>query len=404
MSLICEVGEIKLTKNLEIDEEILKKLYSSLCNSKERMDEKDLNSFLEKLQSSFNMLVKNGVTKYENEKEALESYRAISTYTEYNIIEHIGKKYGSEKISFYSFKNAFLDYLSQSDPNKNLKIDSSLSFHQLTMREDSIFVKEEIKENKSNSFGSSPSKKIELAEDPNFNLPNQKGLRFTIFSIIFSYFSPSELMKLGLVSKEWLSISRHDFLWKTFFQQHYQSNLEEKYPYKPRNMDRKPPARMSLNERIYSELKKYQVSENTPWFLEYWIVKDHILQITSNYNHKPQAPRRCGINVDFRGNQQISSLDEPAILSSSNQFMIPPEEISQDVGCCHDSVSIIANKCFEAPTFGSLCSLKMNQKESQEWKRKITQQVSLECMKDAMEEREIRTRILILIQNKFFDL
>jgi hypothetical protein len=162
-------------------------------------------------------------------------------------------------------------------------------------------------------------------------------------------------------------------------------------------------------------LRDYKKSDNSPWFLDYWIVTDQIIQITTDYN-KPRAPRKCGINVIARENETLasivvetsspfSSLKFESIGDSSFDYKQEEEmQASQVVGCCHDSVIVIANKLFENQNLKSLFSLKMNEKEIEKWKNKVTQQVSLECMKDAMEEREIRMRISTFIQNKLFDL
>ena len=400
---IIEIGDLKITQFTLIDEELIKKLFSILCESKEKINEIEFISFLKNLQSSFQFQTQIFETIYKNEKEALISYRAERIDQATNLIEKIGKKYGGAELSFYSFQNALLEYLIYADSNRTLILDASISFHQLTLKEESIFkrnhIKNPIREKVSNKFLEETSPVITLPEwkiDINFELPNQKGLRFTIFSLILSHFSAKELMKFGLVSKECLSISRQDFLWKKLFIKEFKTNLKERYPYVERNLETQmfPPPLVSLNEKIRHELERYEPSEISPWFLEYWLLHDQIIEIVANHS-KPQAPRRCGITVEPRQNQQDFSLivDQPSLSS---------EELV--VGCCHDSVNRNADRLFSSERFSSLCELKMHQKESQIWKKKLTQQVSLECMENALEEREIRMRISRLIQNKFFGL
>jgi hypothetical protein len=197
------------------------------------------------------------LTFYKDERDALKNWRSKKENRLLDIIKEIERKYENEKISFYSFQKIFLKYLLHTDQDGKLKLDANLAFHQLTLKNDSIFVKETLRQKKSSfKFNqveldpllSSPlnsQTSVVIVEDPTFNLPNQKGLRFTIFSIIFSHFSPRELMMMGLVSKEWLSISRHDFLWKTIFFNEYKKDLEQKYPFVKMRMSR------SKNESIF---------------------------------------------------------------------------------------------------------------------------------------------------------
>ena len=142
-----------------------------------------------------------------------------------------------------------------------------------------------------------------------------------------------------------------------------------------------------------------------------------MLELVAEHN-KPQAPRRCGIDIVPRENLNVDVPSDPsslleissALVSSSINLQSGSSSSSSfdvedfDVGCCHDSVALIAKRLFDSPRFTSLCDLKMEEKESQLWKKKITQQVSLECMENSMEEREIRMRLSQLIHNKFFDL
>ena len=159
------------------------------------------------------------------------------------------------------------------------------------------------------------------------------------------------------------------------------------------------PRRVTLNEMICNHLDKIRVSESTPWFLEYWNVKDQILEIIAQYK-KPHPPMSCGIGTLPR-NQIQSETESPLELCSSPTS---PISSSDQVGCCHDSVSEIAKRLFDSPRFSSLCLLKMSEYENQIWKKDLTHKVSLECMENAMEEREIRLRLTQLAQKKLFDL
>ena len=63
--------------------------------------------------------------------------------------------------------------------------------------------------------------------DPEIFISDQKGLRNALLKIIFSYSSPQELLLLGLVNKEWLEISRKNFLWIIHFKKDYCSIFDK---------------------------------------------------------------------------------------------------------------------------------------------------------------------------------
>jgi hypothetical protein len=85
-----------------------------------------------------------------------------------------------------------------------------------------------------------------------------------------------------------------------------------------------------------------------------------------------------------------------------NQKIFEGEE-GEKVGCCHDSVNEIAQIFFSKKSFVSLCEGKFkDEKQLNQWKKELTQKVSLECMEEVMEETLIRQRIFNLITSKLF--
>ena len=271
-----QIGDMKIDKGMKIDTDHLNKIFKEICKTRDRINQKDLIEFLGNLQSFFSYPKEGKRLKYANEEEAMRNWNAKSTEESFDIIKEIcGRK--EDEISFYSFQISFLQFLIFSEqiegslhrpssfkPIQLFELDPLLQFTCLTLKEDSIFKKKQIKEKKMNdtkeetiiekpkpeksekSQGSSSSnffsklfkrkkpnktktqesnkeeqqiESIQQVEsipfaiplDPNFQLPDQKGLRITIFIIVFSYLPVKDILHAGLVSKEWLSISRYKF-------------------------------------------------------------------------------------------------------------------------------------------------------------------------------------------------
>ena len=71
------------------------------------------------------------------------------------------------------------------------------------------------------------------------------------------------------------------------------------------------------------------------------------------------------------------------------------------MGCCHDSVKEIANNIFSKDTFLSLIPHKLKKEDIPDWTNSLSQLVSLECMKEEMDNFQIRSRILELVSLRF---
>eukprot|EP01091_Cochliopodium_minus_P004201 TRINITY_DN1409_c0_g1_i5.p1 TRINITY_DN1409_c0_g1~~TRINITY_DN1409_c0_g1_i5.p1 ORF type:complete len:473 (-),score=140.38 TRINITY_DN1409_c0_g1_i5:77-1495(-) len=434
--------ENTLTKNDKIGRKKLKSIFKELCKENEELPLSDAVNYYDYILYSFKFSKTIQIIKYEDEERALDDYFYYQIHKakpiEKKLTEYIKERLGNKKnLSYYQFEMGFLLLFNNQtelvynkgyeDLEKKYENEFSkkLEFRQLTLREDDIFKRKiiEKKENIQPTEGEQKEMKAEVSFSENFRLPEQKGLRLTIFTMIFQYLDALETLKCGLVCKEWLAISRNDKLWKIHIQNDFQKDIEDKYSYKVTFQD---------YQLIVDYLKNINQEENntihgkTPLFLKYWKYADGILEIRGK-NSKPQMLYlECGINAVPR--TQISNNEEeclkgdfalestsntpescqkPEINIPNNRRVVTMNEEGEEVGCCHDSVKEIAQSSFfSRNSFSFLSTLKMegNLEEIEVWKKSICRKVSLECMENEMSHQQIRERLFDLISQKFFDL
>eukprot|EP01091_Cochliopodium_minus_P004200 TRINITY_DN1409_c0_g1_i4.p1 TRINITY_DN1409_c0_g1~~TRINITY_DN1409_c0_g1_i4.p1 ORF type:complete len:457 (-),score=132.82 TRINITY_DN1409_c0_g1_i4:77-1447(-) len=418
--------ENTLTKNDKIGRKKLKSIFKELCKENEELPLSDAVNYYDYILYSFKFSKTIQIIKYEDEERALDDYFYYQIHKakpiEKKLTEYIKERLGNKKnLSYYQFEMGFLLLFNNQtelvynkgyeDLEKKYENEFSkkLEFRQLTLREDDIFKRKiiEKKENIQPTEGEQKEMKAEVSFSENFRLPEQKGLRLTIFTMIFQYLDALETLKCGLVCKEWLAISRNDKLWKI--------HINDLRVYAKDNF---------LDSSNY--IQKHFNGETNPLFLEYWKYADRILDIKSQ-NSKPRRQyRECGINVVPR--TQISNNEEeclkgdfalestsntpescqkPEINIPNNRRVVTMNEEGEEVGCCHDSVKEIAQSSFfSRNSFSFLSTLKMegNLEEIEVWKKSICRKVSLECMENEMSHQQIRERLFDLISQKFFDL
>eukprot|EP01091_Cochliopodium_minus_P004202 TRINITY_DN1409_c0_g1_i8.p1 TRINITY_DN1409_c0_g1~~TRINITY_DN1409_c0_g1_i8.p1 ORF type:complete len:443 (-),score=128.92 TRINITY_DN1409_c0_g1_i8:77-1405(-) len=433
--------ENTLTKNDKIGRKKLKSIFKELCKENEELPSSDAIKYYEHIMDSLNFPKTIQIIKYKDEKRALHNYEEEGKFIMIKLTDYIKERLGNKKnLNYYQFEMGFLLlFNNQTEIVYNMgyedlkkkyenEFSKKLEFRQLTLREDDIFKKELIRIKKhDNQFNKDEDQEKEMKEEgspsENFNLPEQKGLRLTIFTMIFQYLDALETLKCGLVCKEWLAISRNDKLWKIHIQNDFQKDIEDKYSYKVTFQD---------YQLIVDYLKNINQEENntihgkTPLFLKYWKYADGILEIRGK-NSKPQMLYlECGINAVPR--TQISNNEEeclkgdfalestsntpescqkPEINIPNNRRVVTMNEEGEEVGCCHDSVKEIAQSSFfSRNSFSFLSTLKMegNLEEIEVWKKSICRKVSLECMENEMSHQQIRERLFDLISQKFFDL
>ena len=201
-----------------------------------------------------------------------------------------------------------------------------------------------------------------LFEMEHFSLPEQKGLRMTILKEIAKFLSPTQTLSLGLVSKEWLAVSRSDNVWK--------SHLERDIVIW---RELKPSLLFFTNHKI----------EGKQSFIEYWRANDQFwsdwAKIELSRSHL-KLSRRCGVSVSVRG-----------------------EEEGKEEGCCHEAVKKVAEELFSETCFLQLARHKLKgERELEEVKGEMSRHVSLLCMKDAMTDSQIRSCLISLLYNRLF--
>jgi hypothetical protein len=59
---------------------------------------------------------------------------------------------------------------------------------------------------------------VNTSEIIELKLPELKGLRINVLKLIFDKLTNKELLKMGLVCKEFYSLSREDRFWKSFME------------------------------------------------------------------------------------------------------------------------------------------------------------------------------------------
>ena len=118
-------------------------------------------------------------------------------------------------------------------------------------------------------------------------LPAMKSLRCNIIIEIMKHLEIKDLLKSGLVSKEWLSLSRSNQIWSI----HIQKDLKE--------MGLKKHFSLLKRERKEYIQKYFSQSENVSNFVEYYecivgLPKDEILSMIPKIPYRrPGKPRMC---------------------------------------------------------------------------------------------------------------
>eukprot|EP01091_Cochliopodium_minus_P006794 TRINITY_DN16773_c0_g1_i1.p1 TRINITY_DN16773_c0_g1~~TRINITY_DN16773_c0_g1_i1.p1 ORF type:complete len:581 (-),score=131.02 TRINITY_DN16773_c0_g1_i1:23-1765(-) len=180
----------------------------------------------------------------------------------------------------------------------------------------------------------------------------QSGLRTNIFKTIFKYLTAKETLATSLVCKEWLALSRDDSVWDSHFSRDFIHD------------------EMSLKEQtFFLNFKK----DDKNLFKVYWSLKDSLLQVVSEketYNKGFGCMMMCGIET-----------------SEKKKFV--------DKGCCHDSINKILEEIFVKNTLISLFASKnFDSQYVLDLKKEICHDLSDECMDIAMNELQIRMKII----------
>jgi len=233
-----------------------------------------------------------------------------------------------------------------------------------------------------------------------------------IFTEVFGYLPAKDTLTCSLVCKEWLPISRCDKIWEG----HYKRDLLSRN--KPKKLIKKT-GFLDFDEFDYSHEKDEvpPLSGKHPAFLEYFQHLDGILDFGSFKHDRKNRMKRCGIgaiprNDNVREEQNVIDSQQNTVIDSQINKIIEPQqnkeieievEGEEMVGCCHDSVNQISQSLFSKKSFVSLCEgIFLDEKQLNQWKKSLTQKVSLECMENEMEENQIKERISNLIESKLF--
>jgi hypothetical protein len=218
-----KIGKIELSKNCLINKEILKEIFENLSQSKDEIKGKDALAFYSDLIEKFEM--KKEIIVEEYDEKAFVSFRYPKRIN-IDRLEYLKNLLNTENYNFYQFQKGFLLLINESNL---FKLDINLTFTQLTLRSIDIFTQKEIEKRKKNKVTKNQKiTTIQSINESEFQLPQQKGLRLTIFTLILQHLSAKDTLNLGLVSKEFLAISRNDTLWKSYIKEEYMTDLESK--------------------------------------------------------------------------------------------------------------------------------------------------------------------------------
>ena len=207
-------------------------------------------------------------------------------------------------------------------------------------------------------------------------LPELRGLRVTLLKQFFKHMSGYETLKMSLVCKEWKKSARSETVWRSHLERDL-SRWRQEYP------------------KASSFLESQKI-EGKKSFQEYWNVKTKLWELVAPMFDRSMKWKECGIAVSVR---------EPTTDSESAVDTVEHEEISgREKGCCHDAVAQIARGLFEEDSLNSLMKLNLGRGEGrvEEEKEKMSSEVSLKCMKRAMNHIEIRGELVDLIFERFF--
>ena len=220
-----------LNPNVLITNEILKNIFTTLTWGKDALDSKDALKFFSELQKKYKDTINQNISyeEYKNESEALITYSQPKIVSK-DRVEYIEKYLNNSKYNYYQFQKGFLILI---DSSELYKLDTNLAFTQITTRPVGLFSKKVLNKrnfkSQKNILGNVQDNLdtvSHVTESKEFELPKQKGLRFHIFTLILMKLTPKESLNMGLVSKEFLQISRNDTLWKYYTHKYYLSNLE----------------------------------------------------------------------------------------------------------------------------------------------------------------------------------
>ena len=118
-------------------------------------------------------------------------------------------------------------------------------------------------------------------------LPDQKGLRYVILKKIFSELKITELLKMGLVCKEWLDVCRDKQIWENHLKRDFYCLINDDYqnavsvgPFKlckEYSYEKDHICIQNLNQKL-GILDTYDHP-----FLEYWRLTDYLFDIQSKH-------------------------------------------------------------------------------------------------------------------------
>eukprot|EP01091_Cochliopodium_minus_P001386 TRINITY_DN1124_c0_g1_i6.p1 TRINITY_DN1124_c0_g1~~TRINITY_DN1124_c0_g1_i6.p1 ORF type:complete len:381 (-),score=100.27 TRINITY_DN1124_c0_g1_i6:4-1146(-) len=360
----------KFSKDSKVGNKKLKEIFYILSNNKEELDLPTFKEYLEEFFSHFKLKLQHIIKKYESKEAALKIYRRPKEELVNSIIDVQNQiKMKGKTISYYQFRKAFLLSLFRFETITPFTLTKSFQFSKMTLKPDDIFKEHLINQKKKNKILVNHENRIENSTVT--TLPEQRGLRMRIFMEIFKYLSASETLKMSLVCKEWLSISRSDLVWEGHFKRDLKLNQSR------------------------DEEDRVVVDSYVPGFIGYFFYLDHILDDKALDIAPRDRTKRCGIGALPRNDSIL--FNQISIDSTNNT------EISKEMkGCCHDSISLISKEIFSNEKFVSLASFSMEEKEIELWKSTLTNKISLDCMENEMDENEIKTLFYQHIVFKFF--
>jgi hypothetical protein len=137
-------------------------------------------------------------------------------------------------------------------------------------------------------------------------LPELKGLRTNVLKMIFEKLDNKELLKMGMVNKEFYRISREDRFWKVRIQKEFpflfsksEKDFSENQSYGRFKYAKEGTNFYCNSEEIGNEhlktLMKYEFKKNSS-FCEFWNIRNELLVIKYDFD----APkRRSKFNIKF---------------------------------------------------------------------------------------------------------
>lgn len=129
--------------------------------------------------------------------------------------------------------------------------------------------------------------KSDTQDSHSMELPTLKGLRTSILKLIFLHLSAIETVNMGLVNKEWLSISRDSMVWESHFKRDFPHTYHNNRNLL-RNLTHLGPFRLiepkkfpSRREEHWDEFYVHDVPEYINYtdysFKGYWVMRQSLL-------------------------------------------------------------------------------------------------------------------------------